>query len=526
MATETELKLAMTPTQLQRLRRHPVIRSLAQGRSRAHRLINIYFDTPDFRLREHRVMLRIREVDGRRIQTIKAPGALVYSDRQINGGAGIAQEFEEFEHDLSADAGPELDDFDAPGLAQIFADPDLRNGLSPVFHSEIERRTLPLALADSLIELALDQGTIRAAGRELAVCEAELELQSGRRSRLYELALMLIDQIPFHLEGQSKSARGFALYDPATPEAVSSSPSALDPSMTVAEAFETLAGECLQHVRANEAAVLQTEEPEGVHQFRVALRRMRALVSLFKDVIADDVLAVMKEELRWLQQQFGPARDWDVFRLETVDPLCRRLPSEESLKDLAGATDTMRTRGYEQARATVADPRYTRLWLRLALWLDGRYWRRVPGVGEADLTAVPIREHASGLLAHRARKLRKLGRQADDMADHELHQVRIAAKKLRYAVEFFQPLFPKKAVKTYTNRLKALQDTLGSLNDAVVGYRLVDTLEHDKATAAALKPFTAGVVVGWYTARIDRDLALFQDRWKEFKKTDPFWKDG
>ncbi len=105
--------------------------------------------------------------------------------------------------------------------------------------------------------------------------------------------------------------------------------------------------------------------------------------------------------------------------------------------------------------------------------------------------------------------------------------MRIQAKKIRYAADFFGDLFQDKALGSYLDRLSDIQDTLGSLNDAVTGQRLLDQLHTRLSTRGADTRMEAanalGIVLGWQAARIEHDLTQFPKSWKRFGKTKRFW---
>ncbi len=516
MNDEIELKLSLAPEHLERLRRNPLLRSLAQGRAKRQELVSTYFDTPDFTLKSRGQALRIRKIGARRVQTLKT------KRNRARSGVSMAHSHREFEADVEGEQ-PRFDLIDDDVLRAELEEPQLRDALTPVFTTQIDRRALALHLADSDIELALDFGEIRANGRCLPICEAELELKSGRPTRLYELALLLSDKIPFRIEQQTKAARGYELYGDREAEPAFAARQDLSPELTAGEAFVNLARACLDHLRANEAAVFHGADPEGVHQMRVATRRLRALVSIFAPLLDGEVRALLQSELRWLQQVLGPARDWDVFTGETLAPLLRALPGELGLEELQDHCKRARAQAYEAAHRALAEPRYTRLLLRLALWLgDGGWASRDPDCAAA--LKGPVRDWSDLVLAQRAGKLAKLGRKQRKLSHARLHQVRIATKKLRYACEFFRGIYDAKALKAYIKWLVALQDTLGSLNDAVTGHRLLDEIEAGLSKAkrgAVAKP--VGLVMGWQAAQIDNDLGHFSKTWKSYRAAKPFW---
>ena len=129
-------------------------------------------------------------------------------------------------------------------------------------------------------------------------------------------------------------------------------------------------------------------------------------------------------------------------------------------------------------------------------------------------------EFAGFVLEERDRRLRKQGRRVPGAAPRERHRVRIAAKKLRYAAEFFAPLYPQKRVQRYVAALEDLQDILGALNDAAVVGRLLDEATAKKPIA----PRVEGLVRGWVAAVAERELARYKRAWREFDEAKPFWR--
>ena len=508
MHDELELKLAVTPDDLKRLRRDPLIRSLAHSRARTKQLHTTYFDTPSLDLRRRGMALRVRRIGKRRVQTLKVPGE----------GAGGLQHFREYETEIADDT-PDIERIDDESLRRLFAPEGVIDNLKPVFTTAINRSSVPLKLEDCEVELALDSGEITADGKTLPVCEAELELVAGSSKRIYELALALHKRIAFRLETRTKAARGYQLTAEHGPTPQKSTVLDLDKGMTVGDAFSAAARNCLKQIRANEAVVLLgqpgTRDPEGIHQLRVGVRRLRALVTVFRRVLSEDVFAFLKAELAWLQGALGPARDWDVFVLETLTPLRRRLPEDPDLAALLEVAEARRELANQQATAALLTSRYTDLLLRVELWLDNGGWQSSAG-GKNDPDR-PIGRFAADSLQLRAAKLHKLTRKWKTLPEAELHEVRILAKKLRYTAEFFQALYPRKMVRGQLQAISRIQDTLGSLNDAVVTDALLSDLDGEAPGCAT------AVIRGWQSACIERDLAHFREDLKEYEEHRASW---
>ncbi|MEJ1995647.1 MAG: CYTH and CHAD domain-containing protein [Limibacillus sp.] len=519
MQEEIELKLAIPAGQMSRLRRLGLMRSLTVGRAAKRTMVSTYFDTPEFALKRAGMALRVRDMGDHKLQTLKAPvpGA-------IKSGLQHMAEYE-----TAVEEGrPDVTKLDDPVLRQWIEDQNLPQQIGPVFTTRIERTLVPLRLVDSDIELAIDEGSIEASGRETPLSEIELELKSGRSTRLYELALMLVQEgLDLRLETKSKAARGYGLYERKDEPPVKAEPLDLPRGVSVKNAFMMMVRNCYEHLRANEPAVLKGEDPEGVHQMRVATRRLRALLSLFKPVLAAGSLGHLKEELRWLQQQLGPARDWDVFLTETLAPMESRLPAEDGLSVLRDKSGGLRAKAYERAREVVTSRRYTGLLLRLQLHLADDGWFKTVEPGEADPLAGSMKDFAAGVLSKRSKRLAKLGNKHAELTELQLHQLRIEGKKLRYAVEFFSTLYPKPDVKLYRKSLVGIQDSLGALNDAVVGHRLLDELEVEMRSDERVAPETAclasGLLLGWHAARITDHLSALPGVWKAHRKLKRFW---
>ena len=137
----------------------------------------------------------------------------------------------------------------------------------------------------------------------------------------------------------------------------------------------TIGFECLRHVTCNEIAVRRSD-PEGIHQMRVGLRRLRAASSLFKEMLHDRETHRIKLGLVWLTEQLGPARDYEVMLSESIDPLLEQQPNRPDLRLLQSDFKGERDRGYAIAKAAVASPRYRHIVLDIALWLLDGEWRR------------------------------------------------------------------------------------------------------------------------------------------------------
>jgi triphosphatase len=508
MAEEVELKLTVAPERAAAVRKLPLLRELAQKRALTRQLETVYYDTPDSALARRGVVLRVRSIGKRRVQTIKLPST----------GLGGLQVLREIETTISGDR-PELDKIIDPRLRRLFADPAIIRRLAPLFATDFRRIAWPLRFKESLVELAFDRGEIRADEASLPLSEIELELKSGRPEHLFELALAVHEFLPVTLGGLTKAERGYALLAGNEPAPAKATPIGLTATMSARDAFVAAARSCLAQMRANEIPARRGEDPEGIHQLRVGLRRFRALATAYRDTLADEAHEYLSRELRWLQQELNPARDWDVFSATTLTPIAERVPG---VRPGLSAAAELQARAQQRARAALDSPRYTALLLRCYSWLATGAW----AAAEATILDRPVGDFASTILNRRHKRLRKFGGKRADMTEAELHRLRLMAKKQRYVGEFFRELYPRKATGKYITALAGIQDVLGSLNDALVSRHLVEELERSLAagslgTSEAARG--AGIILGWQAARIAEDHSKVAAIWKDFIGRKTFW---
>ncbi|MFZ4789846.1 MAG: CHAD domain-containing protein [Candidatus Competibacteraceae bacterium] len=290
---------------------------------------------------------------------------------------------------------------------------------------------------------------------------------------------------------------------------VKTKPLHLSADATVEDAFSDMVGVCLCHAEANRPAVLENQI-EGVHQMRVAFRRLRSGLKIFRPRIPRAASAGLVEEIRWLNGWLGPARDWDVFLEEGLVPVFSRFPRKRGLLLFRGKAERLRHNHYQALQAALTEPRYPLLLQRFADWLDRRAWRQDLSDAEQESLAEPALAFATPLLERDQRRVLKQGEAFAELSDGKRHKLRIRIKELRYALDFFASLYPAPAVKAYLGALSMLQDSLGVMNDITVARRLLD--ETQLTTASA----TRQVIEGWYGCRLETHERQFAEVWRRF----------
>ena len=272
----------------------------------------------------------------------------------------------------------------------------------------------------------------------------------------------------------------------ATRPAVHAQPVALHPEMTVESALQRIGRSCLAQLLRNEPAVLAAQ-PEGVHQMRVAVRRLRSAISSLKQFLPEEQHHWVTGELRWLGGTLGKARNIDVFAAELVPAGRAGMPEEPGWDDLAATLDRLRQHAYDEVSTAILSQRYPATVLRLLQWFEARGWREGPASDETNPMILPIGKIAPAALDRRRRKLRQRSKGFTRLSPPERHKLRIAAKKLRYAIEVFDSLFDREDSEKFVKILKRLQSDLGYANDVRVAHEFVVDLfaETDLRSPAA-----------------------------------------
>lgn len=197
---EVELKLALSTAHIDTLLAHPL---LSRTAPLEQHLANTYFDTPRGDLAFAHVAVRLRQIGGNILQTVKTAG---------EGGGGLSSrhewEWQVPDGQLDYKALEALPPFQSE-LAGALAH------LTPTLSTDFSRRSWQLKCQDSHVELVLDEGEIVSGiasdSKRAVICEVELELKKGTPEALWTLAFMLAERVPLRPSDSSKAARGNAL---------------------------------------------------------------------------------------------------------------------------------------------------------------------------------------------------------------------------------------------------------------------------------------------------------------------------
>ncbi|MFM1958879.1 MAG: hypothetical protein RL588_396 [Pseudomonadota bacterium] len=422
MTPEVEIKFACAPETLEVLAGR-----LFTGAARDRRLVSVYYDTPEGDLAARQVSLRLRtDGTGRTVQTLKTGEGLGRREAEVAAAPGRL--------DLDAVAA-------GTGLT-----PETLGRLGPRFTVQVRRRDFEVVRGGSRIEVALDQGEILAGGAREPLCEAELELISGETGDLFALALDLAGDLPLALSLKSKSDRGARLAAGGGPDdaAVRGFPANLDGGEALRLAL--VAALSATSARALEAAADPT--PEAVHRLRVALRRHRSLLAVFRRRFDPSETTAVRRGLQALARASAPARELDVL-IAAADPagaLCAELLAARR----SAADRLVLALGAAPAR---------RVLLEGLVLAESGDWRTAAG------NKAPAGDLARDL-GHRWRRIRRLGGAIEGLDSDARHDLRLRIKSLRYALDSLALPGWTGLRATLLPALRAAQDALGAENDA------------------------------------------------------------
>jgi len=504
---EFELKLALSEGDFERLIAHP---RLSEPQIASEKVLkSVYYDTPDLRLRDLGVTLRVRNDGKSFVQTVNAEA------RVVNGISNPV----EVEVQIDSPE-PQLDLIGDKSLRRKLAGALSGSTLTRAFETVVTRTSYKRGKGDSLVELALDRGEARAKRRKTPIREAELELIKGDPGVLLGICEELFAGHAVHLSPMSKAERGYRLLlkiPEARPEITPAKAKQADvkSGQSCGAAFAQIFRSAAAQIIDNRTVVLETDQAEGAHQLRVGLTRLRAAHRALKPLLDTPAFHQLEDDARAIARAVGELRDADVLIEGIYAPIAGAVPDQQGFDALHRALRVHRAAKQDSARQCLRGEQWSRLLLSLALW--PAMLKSAP-----SLQGQSIDDYAKQALKKRWKKIAKCGRAIGRLETEEKHKMRRSLKKLRYMTEFFSPIFPSKDVKPFVKQLKALQDVFGYVNDVRMAEQLrTIAVEHGEGPDCAA---AAGIVLGTHEERAAAAWTDAQEEWRQLKSQDRFWK--
>jgi len=503
---ELELKLELTHDELLRVGSHPALGGLTVGEPVTRTLRSIYYDTPDHRLRAQGISFRLRTDGEGWLQTVKAGTAL---ESGVSNPIEVEIGVERQEPDLNVIGNRKL--------RRKVEKAVQRSILEPVFETVVQRTTRHLHVPDGELELALDEGVVRAGSAEDALCEAELELKSGNPETLLETAAKLFATEPLRLAESSKAERGYAL-------ALRKSDGHAEPhraelpqlrgDQTCAEVLTLIVQSAADQIAANRHAVLESEDPAAAHQLRIGLRRLRSALRAFRPLHDTSALQELEGHARTLARTVGELRDADVLIEEIYAPVAGTIKSDPGLPRVREALLAHRTHARERVRAALRGQQWSVLQLYLALW--PRTIEAAEGLGG------PVAKFARAAIKKQWKKVAERGERLDELTAEQRHEMRKALKGLRYTAEFFASLYAEPRTRPFVKEIRSLQEVFGYLNDVVAATRL-NAICHEGCGDSREAQRAAGYILGWHNAQAASAWKDAHKGWRRLSELPHLW---
>ena len=503
---EFELKLDLTGKELDQLAGNPKLNS---GKGRTQKTLrSVYYDTPDHRLHAQRIVVRVRDNGQGFVQTVKL-------GNDFEDGISNPVEVE----DRLDNAQPNLSRIHDKSVRRKVLKAIRGSALTQAFETVITRTACRLRSRASIIEVALDRGEALAMNRRSEICEAELELVRGEPKDLLRVALALFAKNAIRPSPMTKAERGYRLLLKTRPAKKKAGPfyavpPAIRKGQTCGEAFAEILRSAREQIVRNRAEVLETDEPEGTHQLRVGLTRLRSAHRALTALSDSPQLRQLETDAQAIARAVGRLRDADVIIDEIYAPVAGAPPRQPGFDGLHDALKAHRDAMQKEARQALMAETWSRLLLSLTLW---------PSMLERDaVLRGPVEDYVDKLLQKRWKNAAKLGREIESLEGENQHKMRKSLKKLRYTAEFLAPLYPKNKVEPFVRRLKKLQDVFGYVNDVRMAAEL---REIAKAHCGDPEPLiAAGLVMGHHEAEAAMVWQRAPKAWHRLRTGGPFWK--
>ncbi len=501
---ETELKLLlMKEIDPDQVWNHPAIADFLAETPISEILVSTYFDTRDYRLLKNGLTYRIRKENKQWIATVKSMGS----------AAGGLHQREEWNMVLP-DEKPRPEEFNEEAVRIKLLSLIDDQLLVPLLKTHFKRtKAIWKDHEHNEIEIALDQGEIITTVKSQPISEIELEIKHGKDQKvLLELGIVLSEQIPMIPGETSKFQRGLKLIGLKPSDKRSKRTKKRMPgkpeNKTMGRMVPFILEIAFQDVM--EYFYLLHQEKAGkeyVHQIRVKIRKLRALLSFFKPIIHADHYQMLKNELRDIAGQLTPLRELDVMKLH-FDQFQKELKarnSNTSTDRLQRMLDRSLQKEREKINKTLFSGKLTPCALRI-----------LKQIHSFEMNAHAESILLSDFIPRRMEKwmdqFRAVSARSEIFDTAAMHRLRIQVKKIRYVTESMGSMIPHMTGKTI-NMLKELQDYLGELHDIQCErQRMKEWMTAELPDVILMTQ--AGIYEGWQQNReyqIRKDL---QESWR------------
>ncbi|WP_196139530.1 CYTH and CHAD domain-containing protein [Aliikangiella sp. G2MR2-5] len=439
MASELELKLAATPEKLKKIKELEFPGALSQTPWEQRHLVNTYFDTQNFKLKEVAIGMRIREVDDKWIQTVKSSGKAIGGLHQRN-----EDEIELTENKLDVAL------ISDPYLQILVEEAFEEDGeFLPCFNTDFERTSCILNFSDGTkIEVSLDVGEITAEEKSLEICEVELELLEGTAEYIFAIGRYLIKELELTLYNASKARRGYSLCERLSPDFYSLQVIELSKGAESEVAFERICFAGLKHWQYYELFLNGDNAHTAVLEMYRALIYLHHMYMVFGGLIPRKATHDLRNNWDWLATAMRPIVDAAKHK-RYLNRYLQKKADWDLVESQQKKIDQDVVEAIETFKSLLATQRYNLMMLNMSEWLYFQEWRNfIPEKEQEDLSA-PIIDYARKQLEHMLKELKRdLGPKVElDAKDY----FKLIAR-IRRALDtglFFGGLFDSQKRKSY-----------------------------------------------------------------------------
>jgi len=309
-------------------------------------------------------------------------------------------------------------------------------------------------------------------------------LKDGDAAVLFQCAIELTLDSDVMIQPASKAARGYRLISDRVPAATKYDEIELAKDQDTGACFRAVLINALTHLRQNLTAAYEGD-PDGIHQTRVGLRRLRTAFRLFRSVLPRDPIQTFRLQLKEFSRIFGEARDWDVFITKTLSAAAQDMPTTRWLALAKHAAISKRTEAQQRVRRVMESSTFNSLLISIMGWTEDQP-TAIPWAGSNPMGR-PITETMPRMLNKFADRC-ETKRNRLDGSDAAFHSLRKTMKETRYAIEFVEHLYAHKTVRKFLEPYRDIQETLGRFNDFSTADQLLSILVTE---TPAIAPATA-----------------------------------
>ena len=398
--------------------------------------------------------------------------------------------------------------------ADIAAFHSLPGPLMPIAGFRGDMRVMAF-LSDGAATLTVLNGALRGVAQEKPVCRVQLQ---GPAELLTAVSDGWAATLPIEVPRWSLAVEATALARGASPPPRQIGGPAVAEDMSVADAIEYVIGYLTDVIIAgvDDAGAGRSAEP--VHAMRVAVRRLRSALSIFRRAADGPAFIAMKAQLVALAQVLGAARDWDVFLAGTGQAVAAAMPGDERITALLALAAKRREGAYAALRREFSSAGFRQLCVGLVQLGALRPWQVTADEDQRVLLASDAAKFAGDSLARQYEHMLDHGADISGLPTDDLHALRKRGKRLRYTAEFFAPQFGQRSTRRFVRRVSQLQEALGQMNDGASVAGLMHALR-----GGPDRQFAIGAVQGFTAARSMDARRAIATAWHKLRLAKPFW---